>query len=192
MTLTDFLNTWSGKQMELRVLRLLAVGLLLTNLAGAYALATVEKTVVLVPPVLEGQVQVARDSASQEVREAWALYVAELLGNTAPGTAGFLEAAIEPLLAPALRPGVVKAINEQVAEIKRERVRIDFAVRAIAHDPKTGMIYVSGTQTTTGPGGNPKAQPRTYELQVGFRNYRPIITHIDAYAAEPRIAQVQP
>ena len=42
MTLTDFLDTWSGKQMELRVLRLLAVGLLLNNLAGAYALATVE------------------------------------------------------------------------------------------------------------------------------------------------------
>jgi conjugal transfer pilus assembly protein TraE len=192
MILTDFLSTWSGKQMEIRFLRLLAGGLLLTNLAAAYALASVEKTVVLVPPVLEGQVQVARDSASQEVREAWALYVAELLGNTAPGTAEFLQAAIEPLLAPSLRPAVVQAIAEQVAEIKRERVRIDFAVRAIAHDPKTGRVYVSGTQTTTGPGGNPKSQPRTYEMQVAFRNYRPIITHIDAYAAEPRMAEVQP
>jgi hypothetical protein len=40
--------------------------------------------------VLEGEVTVARASASQEVRDAWALFVAELLGNVTPTNADFL------------------------------------------------------------------------------------------------------
>jgi conjugal transfer pilus assembly protein TraE len=185
----DFLRTWQGTQVEIRVLRLLAAGLLLTNLAAAWALANVDKTVVLVPPTLGGEVQIARDSASREVREAWALYVAELLGNASPGTADFLQKAIEPLLASKLRQGVVAAIAEQVSEIKRERISIDFAARSVAEDPQTGRLYVSGTQTTTGPGGNPKIQPRTYEVQVEFRNYRPVVTHLEAYADAPRVVE---
>jgi hypothetical protein len=30
------------------------------------------------------------------------------------------------------------------------------------------------------------ARPRTYELRVGFANYRPVISHLDVYAEAPR------
>lgn len=189
MTLHDFLGTWRGLQWETRFLRIAVVGLVLANLGGAYALVNAERTVVLVPPVLEGEVNIARDSASQEVREAWALYIAQLLGNATPATAPILERVIEPLLAPRLRQPVMTALSQQVGEIQRERVRMDYQVRAITHDPKTNRVYISGTQTTTGPGGNPKSQTRTYEFDIAFRNFRPTIEHIDVYAEEPRVAQ---
>jgi conjugal transfer pilus assembly protein TraE len=31
------------------------------------------------------------------------------------------------------------------------------------------------------------ARPRTYEVVVGFQNYRPVIRHLDVYPEEPRV-----
>ena len=84
MTLADFLATWRGLTLENRLHRLAVLGLIGTNLVTAVALLRADHTVVLVPPVLEGQVSVARESASQEVKEAWALFVAELPGQRQP------------------------------------------------------------------------------------------------------------
>jgi conjugal transfer pilus assembly protein TraE len=187
VTLSDFLATWRGLTLENRLHRLAVLGLIGTNLVTAVALLRADHTVVLVPPVLEGQVSVARESASQEVKEAWALFVAELLGNVSPAGAEFLERALDPLLAPSLRRSVLEVLAEQVREIQRERVSMRFTVRELLYDPASDTVFVTGIQTTTGPGGKPVARPRTYEVVVGFQNYRPVIRHLDVYPEEPRI-----
>jgi len=187
MTLADFLATWRGLTLENRLHRLAVLGLIATNLLTAVALLRAERTVVLVPPLLEGQVSVARAAASQEVKEAWALFVAELLGNVSPAGAEFLERALDPLLAPSLRRSVLEVLAEQVREIQRERVSMRFTVRELLYDPARDTVFVTGIQTTTGPGGKPVARPRTYEVVVGFQNYRPVIRHLDVYPEEPRL-----
>ena len=78
---------------------------------------------------------------------------------------------------------------EQVREIQRERVSMSFNVRAIAYDPPTDKVFVTGIQTTSGPGGKPVARTRTYELIVGFAHYRPVIRHLDVYPDEPRLGE---
>jgi len=187
VTLADFLATWRGLTLENRLHRLAVLGLIGTNLISAVALLRADHTVVLVPPVLEGQVSVARDSASQEVKEAWALLIAELLGNVSPSSAEFIQKAVDPLLAPALRRPVLEVMAAQVREIQRERVSMSFNVRAIAYDPPTDRVFVTGVQTTSGPGGKPVARTRTYELIVDFAHYRPVIRHLDVYPDEPRV-----
>jgi conjugal transfer pilus assembly protein TraE len=189
VTLAEFLATWRGLTFENRLHRLAVLGLIATNLVTAAVLLRAERTVVLVPPVLEGQVSVARAAASQEVKEAWALYVAELLGNVSPTGAEFLQQALEPLLDPALRRPVLEVMAAQIAEIERERVAMRFEARAVSFDPATDKVFVSGIQTTRGPGGKPVAHTRTYELIVGFANYRPVIRHLDVYPDEPRLAE---
>jgi conjugal transfer pilus assembly protein TraE len=76
VNLADFLATWRGLTLENRIHQLTLLGLIVTNLLTDVALLHAERTVVLVPPRLEGQVNIARDSASQEVKESWALFVA--------------------------------------------------------------------------------------------------------------------
>jgi conjugal transfer pilus assembly protein TraE len=189
VTLADFLATWRGLTLENRLHRLAMLGLIGTNLITAVALLRADHTVVLVPPVLEGQVSVARESASQEVKEAWALFVAELLGNVSPSSAEFIQKAVDPLLAPSLRRPVLEVMAEQVREIRREHVSMSFNVRAIAYDPPTDKVFVTGVQTTSGPGGKPVARTRTYELIVGFAHYRPVICHLDVYPEDPRVGE---
>jgi conjugal transfer pilus assembly protein TraE len=70
VNLGDFLATWRGLTRENRIHRITLLGLIVTNLLTAVALLHAERTVVLVPPRLEGQVNIARDRASQEVKES--------------------------------------------------------------------------------------------------------------------------
>nr|WP_242470177.1 type IV conjugative transfer system protein TraE [Thiococcus pfennigii] len=175
--------------LENRLHRLAVLGLIGTNLVTAVALLRADHTVVLVPPVLEGQASVARERASQDVKEAWALFIAELLGNVGPTSAEFIQQAVDPLLAPALRRPVLEVMAAQVREIQRERVSMSFNVRAIAYDPPTDKMFVTGVQTSSGPGGKPVTRTRTYELIVGFAHYRPVIRHLDVYPGEPRVGE---
>ena len=186
MNLADFLASWQGLTFENRFHRVALVGLIASNLVTAIALTQVERTVVLVPPVLEGEVSLARASASREVKEAWALFAAELLGNVSPSNAEFLQQALDPLLAASLRRPVLEVMTEQVREIQRERIGMSFLPRAVLYEPDTDKVFVTGTQTTSGPAGKPVARTRTYELVVGFAHYRPVFRHIDVYAEPPR------
>lgn len=192
MSLNTFLKTWQGLTLETRLSRGFIALLLVSNLLLILTLNQVDRTVVMVPPVLNNEVEQARASASQEVAEAWALYVAELLGNVAPTTAAFLRTALEPLLAPSLRVEALKVLDGQVAEIRREQVSITFQPRTISRDPASGTIYVTGTHVTSGPAAQPVTTTRTYAVRVTFKHYRPVITHLESYTGEPKPASASP
>ena len=179
-------KTWRGINLENRFHRIAVALLLATNLLTLLALVRADRTVVLVPPILEGQVNVARDSASREVKESWAVYVAELLGNVGAGSADFIQAALEPLLEPALRREVVDVIGGQVEAIKRERVSMRFSPSALHYDAPSDTFFVTGMQVSAGPAAKPVRHQRTFEVRVAFRHYRPVITHLDVYPGSPR------
>ena len=179
-------RTWRGITAENRFHRLVVALLLASNLLTLIALARADRTVVLVPPILEGQVNIARDKASREVKEAWAVHVAALLGNVGADSADFIRTALEPLLAPALRREVLAVIGEQVEAIKRERVSMHFSPSALRYDEASGTFFVTGMQVSAGPGAEPVRRQRTFEVRVGFRHYRPVISHLDVYAGGPR------
>jgi conjugal transfer pilus assembly protein TraE len=186
MHLQTLTKTWRGINRENRFHRIAAAILLVTNLLTLVALLRADRTVVLVPPILEGEVNVARDSASREVKQAWAVYVAELLGNVGARSADFIQLALEPLLSPDLRPAVMDVIGEQVEAIKRERVSMHFSPSALSFDPASGTSFITGTQVSVGPGAQPVRHQRTFEVRVAFRHYRPVITHLDVYPGTPR------
>ncbi|WP_295587249.1 TraE/TraK family type IV conjugative transfer system protein [uncultured Lamprocystis sp.] len=188
MTLNTFLATWDGVRAENRFNRALIVLLALLSIGLAMSLTLVERTVVLVPPALEHAVTIARDAASREAHEAWALYVAELIGNVTPSNADFLLSALDPLLAADLRQDVMRVLQAQVAEIKREQVSMSFQPRELSHDPGNQNIYVTGKHVTMGPGAQPVSIERTYVLRIVFRNYRPRLTHLEVYPGAPRLS----
>jgi len=189
MNLGTFLQTWRGTTLENRLQRLALLLLAGTTLVLASLVGQVERTVVLVPPGLEQEVTIAREDASQEAKEAWGLHVAMLLGNVSPETVEVLTQALEPLLDPSLRRTLLEAMRGQVEEIKRERVSMRFLPRVVSFDPATKTVFVTGTHRTEGPGAPPVQAQRTYELRIVFRHYRPLITHLDAYAGDTRQAK---
>ncbi|EGV32693.1 hypothetical protein ThidrDRAFT_1178 [Thiorhodococcus drewsii AZ1] len=181
MTLARFRQTWQWLVAENHFHRGILIVLLGTNLLTLFALLQAERTVVLVPPILERQVNVARDSASQDVKEAWALFVTELLGNVTPSNAPYLRQTLEPLLSPALRRAIADSLDAQVEALRRDQVSVRFEPKSIHYDAVRDRVLISGKQISTGPAAAPVTRPRLYEVRVTFRNYRPTITHLDAY-----------
>ncbi|NEV65484.1 type IV conjugative transfer system protein TraE, partial [Thiorhodococcus minor] len=86
-----------------------------------------------------------------------------------------------PLLSPKLRRAVAAILDDQVEALQRDRVSVRFAPELVQYEAASDRVRVSGKQVITGPGADPVTRPRTYEVQVAFRNYRPLITHLDAY-----------
>ena len=68
MNIDRFRAAWTGLTLANRVNRILILLLIGANIALAITLNQTERTVVLVPPVLEGEITVARSSASREVK----------------------------------------------------------------------------------------------------------------------------
>ncbi|WP_020503508.1 TraE/TraK family type IV conjugative transfer system protein [Lamprocystis purpurea] len=192
MNLHDLLATWDGTHRENRFNRVVILLLVVVNIALAVTVNQTDRTVVLVPPVLDGQVTLARNAASQEVKDAWALFVAELLGNVTPLNAEVLTKALDPLLAPALRQDVLHVLDSQIGEIKREKISLSFQPRSVSRDAGTDTLYVTGNHITSGPAAQPVAIERTYAIRIGFHSYRPVITYLDVYPGPPRTSDSKP
>lgn len=186
MKLTQLLESWSLVQAENRLHRVVLVGLVITNGLSALAALRTERTVVLVPPTLTQEVEITRNTASSELKEAWGLYLAELLGNVTPATAEFISKALAPLLSTDIYRAVMDALSEQINALKMDRVATSFKPRQVSYEQETDKVFVSGELTAQGPNAKAETRHRTYEFVISIRNYRPRLDYIDVYPDEPR------
>jgi len=186
MKLSDFLQTWDGHETENRFSRVIIIGLLVVCVITSLAAWRTERSIILVPPTLNQEVEVTRSAASSEFKESWGLFLAELLGNTTPANADFLKVAIEPLLAPDIYRTVLDAMTDQIKAIKMDRVAISFTPRHVDYEAETNKVFVSGELKSQGPSSKPDIKPRTYEFIIAIKNYRPRLEFIDVYPDAPR------
>lgn len=186
MRLSDFLQTWDGHETENRFSRVIIIGLLVICVITSLAAWRTERSIILVPPTLNQEVEVTRSASSSEFKESWGLFLAELLGNTTPANADFLKVAIEPLLAPDIYRTVLDAMTDQIKAIKMDRVAISFTPRHVDFEAETNKVFVSGELKSQGPSSKPDIKPRTYEFIIAIKNYRPRLEFIDVYPDAPR------
>ena len=189
MKLSEFLQTWDGHETENRFSRVIIIGLLVVCVITSLAAWRTERSIILVPPTLNKEVEVTRTSASSEFKESWGLFLAELLGNTTPANADFLKTAIEPLLAPDIYRSVLDAMTDQIKAIKMDRVALSFTPRHVDYEAETNKVFVSGELKSQGPSSKPDIKPRTYEFIIAIKNYRPRLEFIDVYPDAPRTAE---
>jgi conjugal transfer pilus assembly protein TraE len=184
--LGQFLESWRIVQAENRLHRIVLLGLIVTNGLSALSALRTERAVVLVPPNLDKEIEITRNTASSELKESWGLYLAELLGNVTPTNADFIGKAITPLLSAELYRSVMDALSEQVNALKIDRVATSFKPRQVAYEQETGKVFVTGELTTQGPNARAETKNRTYEFLLAIHNYRPRLDSIDVYVDEPR------
>jgi len=189
MKISHYLATLKGFEDQTQWQRYAILGLGLSNSLTALALLFQHTPVILVPPTLPGEVEVALNHGSSSLKESWGLYLAELLGNVTPGNATFIERSLGPLLDARIYPEVMAILATEVEALKMDRVSVRFKSREVLYDATMDRVFVTGELTSQGPGSAPESRPRTYEFRIGFRHYRPVIEHIDVYPGEPRLKE---
>lgn len=190
MTLARFRLTWREHVTWLRILLAASTVMLIANLVLAVALIRRESYVVLVPPDLDKRVTVARAKADQGYLESWGYYLATLLGNITPSTAEFIRARIEPLLDPGITRDVITVLEQQLDQIRRDRVTLRFEPKRTTFEPETAKVFVTGTSFVEAAAGTRDSQIRTYEFTIRMRNFGPLIDHLATYPGNPRTQDV--
>lgn len=185
MTFQQYFATYRGAMQENRFHRTAHLVQLAAILVLALLLITRDHTVVVVPPGLEGEAQLTRKSASENLMTAWGLHVATLLGNVTPSTSAFLGNSIGPMLAPSIYRRVLDAIDAQVKHIQEEQVTLTFAPTEAKFDAAGDVVYVTGELITRGVRGTEERELRTYEMQFTVADHRVLLADIRVYRGRP-------
>lgn len=179
----------AGAQKQNRLLFWAVALLLISNTLLSYNALFTQAVATIQPPGLSEKVRIARNDASANYLKGWGLFVANLLGNTKPGSMDFVIGTLSPLLAPDIYAPVTDGIEQQAAKIKMGKVATTFTAQKITYDEKYNIVYVTGRQVSTGPGSDPQRKIRTYEITIHINSYRPLITSIKAYEGKPKLKE---
>ncbi len=101
MLLKSMSQSFDGMRGENKFLRIAIVALIVSNLFVSCSAINKDEIVTVVPPTMTEKSWVSKTDSSAEYVDAWAMYIAMLLGNVSPENAGVVKEAIGPILAPA-------------------------------------------------------------------------------------------
>lgn len=191
MILSKLKKNIAQTRQENSFLKMLAAGLVVINGVLVVGMISQDPVNTIVPPTMTEQGWVDSNSASDEYTEAWALYVATVVGNVNPSTASMIRATLEPLLDNSIYQDVVNAVEEQVNQIRQDRVVIKFEPKEVLRERENlNKFFVVGRSVMTGPNGRPKRSNITYEIEMSIRNYKPTITFLTTYSGRPKTEDV--
>jgi len=191
MKISSLKKSISGTRDENKFMRIIAAGMLVVNGALVIGLLSQNPVVTIVPPAMAEQGWVDSNAASESYTEAWALYVASVVGNVNPQTATMIRSSLEPLLSNDIYQDVINAVESQVAQIRQDRVVIKFEPKEVLREKQnSNKFFVVGRTLMTGPNGKPIRSNTTYEVELEIRNYKPVITYLTTYSGRPKTEDV--
>ncbi|MEZ5933221.1 MAG: TraE/TraK family type IV conjugative transfer system protein [Alphaproteobacteria bacterium] len=185
MKLDLFMRDWAGTRTQNRWLFPTVAGLSACLLIQTFALVSRDEIVVLVPPELSAEMEVAGFHADQDYTKAWGLHIATLIGNVTPGNGAFIKESVYPLLSPEVHDQVTTIIERQLDQLDRHRVALRFEPRRVLQKGKRVFVFGYGVTSSVG-GADETRTKRTYEVELEIERHRPVIRHMSTYEGEPR------
>lgn len=191
MLLKSLNQTFDGMRGENKFLRLAIAGLIVTNLFVSCSAINRDEIVTVVPPTLTERSWVSKVDSSSEYVDAWAMYIAMLLGNVSPANADVVKDAIGPILAPEIYQQVMEVLDKQIFAIRQDRVSMSFEPQKVLRDvANPNKFFVTGRSISQGPTGDKRRSNRTYEFDLVIRDYKPVVSWISTNAGDPRTQDV--
>lgn len=162
--------------------------LVLSILVGILAINAMMKRerLVIIPPVVNEQIELGFQSASRSYHEAFALYVASFMGNINPGNAGFIKTALELSFSPQLYAEIQQTITDDAERMRASGRTLRFFPDRVIYEQSTGKTFVAGKQEIVSAAGNVHEQDVTYEFRVAIRQGLPKVENYAFYTGAPR------
>lgn len=190
MKTSDYLKTYEGLRAEARWTRY-TLAALAASLAMCSVLAfTKDQVVVMQPVTLAGDAWISEKAASQSYKEAWGMFLAQLVGNVTPTNVTFLKERLSPLLSPSIYAEVMTGLDMQSQKIVQDRIVTRFEPREVAYETTTDKVFVFGRSYVKGATGEERSEERTYEYGIRIKNYLPMVVSAQTYEGKPRSEDV--
>jgi conjugal transfer pilus assembly protein TraE len=190
MKTSEYLKTYEGMRAEARWTRVSIGGLAVALTLCSIMAFTRDQVVVMQPVTLAGDAWISEKAASESYKEAWGMFLAQLVGNVTPSNVTFLKDRLAPLLSPSIFNEVMTGLDMQSQKIVQERIVTRFEPREVVYETTTDKVFVTGRSYVKGTTGDEKAEDRTYEYGIRIKNYLPMVVSAQTYAGPPRSEQV--
>jgi conjugal transfer pilus assembly protein TraE len=191
MAITKLKNSIMGTRTENSFLKKALAGMVLINACLAVAAVSRDTVVSIIPPTMTERGWLDANAASDSYTEAWALYIASVVGNVTPSNAGMIRTSLEPILDESIYQEVINAIESQVSKIRQDRVTLKFEAKQVLREKNNpNKFFVVGRSIMTGPTGRPERQNVTYEVELQIKNYRPVVKYLSTYSGGPKTEDV--
>ena len=177
MTLTDYLQRLKLWRQQLGVDRLMVLVLVLTNGLLACQCIRQKPAIELSLPFMEAQVGIQSGSASQAYFEWWGLSLAELLGNLNPQNLSFVESRLQSLLSPNLYQQVQDTLNQQLRELREDKVSMSFEPLNLDFLQESQTVKVTG-HSVMSSGNQRLTGQKTFTFRFELIRYRPVLAAI--------------
>lgn len=179
-------QTWGDLNTENLVFRITMPLMALALVIAVVSVVNDSETVVIQPPNMTEEAEIAVEDANRGFKKSYGLHVANLLGNVQPGSAEFLLATSQHLFHPKVYQQLREKLVEQVQVIENEDLSTHFMPSSITYWEDTERVVIHGKRVTQGRGESPSSEDVTYELEVEIDNYLPMVTYIDIYDGSPK------
>ena len=181
----EFLSRWDVLKTEAKYSRI-TILVLSVLLVIMFCFVMNKNTVVtVIPYTLSSEAYITQDKASVRYKEAWGHMIASEIGNISQKNFNFLKSRLAPLVSPSIYE-FFKKLEDEIAQIKEDKIIISFAPAAVVYEPNTDKVFVFGRSEVTNALGYKTSSVRTYEIKIRMNLYVPQITHFVSYAGEPR------
>lgn len=165
---------------EISTLKWIVLGLLGVVAILSATLMGRSQVVTIVPPNLTQTAWLDKNAASAPYMRAWAVYIAQALGNANPSSVDLVKDAIGPFLDAKIYTETIKRIDDQIDQIKRDRISLYFTPNRVISDPTApGVYFVEGNQGLEGITGTPVIKQMNFQINIDIKGYRPVITYIN-------------
>lgn len=154
------------------------------------ALVRREQIVVIAPPVIDAELAIGRTSGDVDYKRAWAMFVAETLGDITPANLEFMRAVMERFVDASIYREVISRLEQELDKVRRDQLAISFEPHRVLFEEARDRVFVHGISTVRSPLGGEVRTARTFEMTIGVSNYQPRLTYLTTYEGAPRTAQV--
>lgn len=182
----EFLSRWDTLKTEAKYSRITILVLAVLLVIMFFFVMNKQSVVTIVPYTLSSEAYITQDKASVRYKEAWGHMIATEIGNISQKNFNFLKQRLAPLISPSIYGEFFKKLEDEVAQIKEDKIVVSFNPASVVYEPKTDKVFVFGRSEVTNALGYKTSSVRTYEIKIRMNLYVPQVTHFVSYPGEPR------
>lgn len=185
MNFMKFRQTWANTVGQKNAFQVTTLALTATVVMLSILLFTKDKTIVLVPPVINESVELSQKTAASGFKKTWGLYLAGLIGNVKPGNADLIVTELQSLMRPDVLQAFKSALAQQLEQIRRDQLSVEFEATQIYYEKESDRVFVLGKSNITGPLGKSGKFQRVFEFGIEVKSFAPVVTFLDTYEGDP-------
>lgn len=175
--------TWENTIKANVALSFVVAGITAIAVLAVYDSQSKHERIVITPLVVDKQMSVGWDGASEEYLKAIGVSVAQMVGNLTPENAPFVVEQLSRLMHASIYSGLrnkilALAVTRQYRELASAT---KYTANGVEYERETGKVFVNGAMEITTATGKEKT-PMTYEMAIKIEGGLPVIYFFDNYA----------